>query len=141
MIEITPSLRLDESEIQIEYVQASGPGGQNINKVATAAQLRFNIRNAKELTPEVKGRLEKLAGKRVTGDGIFIIDARRYRTQEENRLDAIQRLVKIIQQAMVVPKIRKPTHPGVTAKAARVDSKIRHGMTKRTRRFKPEDWE
>ncbi len=112
-----------------------------MNKVATTAQLRFDIRTVKELSPEVKTRLEKLAGKRVTENGVLIIEARRYRTQEQNRFDAIQRLTILIQQALVVPKIRKPTHPSVTAKAARVASKVRRGVTKRTRHYVPEDWE
>jgi ribosome-associated protein len=141
MIEVTPSLKIDESEIQVEFIHASGPGGQNVNKVATAAQLRFDIRKARELSPEVKERLEKLVGSRVTSEGVLIIEAKRYRTQEQNRFDAFQRLIKLIQQALIIPKVRKATHPSVTAKAARVDSKVRRGTTKRTRHYYPEEWE
>jgi ribosome-associated protein len=112
-----------------------------MNKVATAAQLRFDIRKARELSPEVKARLEKLAGSRVTSEGTLIIEARRHRTQEQNRFDAIQRLTKLIQQALVIPKVRKATHPSVTAKAARVDSKVRRGTTKRARHYDTEEWE
>jgi ribosome-associated protein len=141
MIEVTSSLSLSESELQIDFVRSSGPGGQNVNKVSSAAQLRFDIRISPALEPEVKERLIRLAGKRVTADGILIIEAKRYRTQEQNRLDAIQRLVVLIQKALVTPKVRKATRPGVTAKAARVGAKKRRGEIKRTRRYNPEDWE
>jgi ribosome-associated protein len=141
MIEVTSSLSLSESELQIDFVRSSGPGGQNVNKVSSAAQLRFDIRISPALEPEVKERLIRLAGKRVTADGILIIEAKRYRTQEQNRLDAIQRLVVLIQKALVTPKVRKATRPGVTAKAARVGAKTRRGEIKRTRRYNPEDWE
>lgn len=140
-IAITPSLQIDESELQIDFIRAAGPGGQNVNKVSTAAQLRFNVQASPALTPEVKARLIKLAGSRMTEDGVLIIEAKRYRTQEQNRLDAIARLVALVQQALVAPKTRRKTRPSRTASAARVDSKVRHGEVKRTRRYKPEDWE
>jgi ribosome-associated protein len=141
MIEVTPSIKLDDSEIQLDFIRASGPGGQNVNKVASAAQLRFNVRNSPSLEPEVKERLIKLAGSRVTEEGVLIIEAKRYRTQEQNRFDAIQRLTTLIQKALVKPKIRRATRPTMTAKAARVGDKKKRGDIKRTRRYVPEEWE
>jgi ribosome-associated protein len=141
MIEITPSLSLDDSEIQLDFIRASGPGGQNVNKVATSVQLRFNVFNSPALQPDVKERLVKLAGSKMTADGILIIEARRYRTQEQNRFDATQRLANLIQKALVKPKIRRPTHPGVTAKAARLGEKKQRGKIKRTRRYNAAEWE
>ena len=114
---------------------------QGMNKVATAAQLRWDVRATAALPQEVKERLIKLAGSRMTEEGILIIEARRYRTQEQNRLDAIQRLTALVQKALVEPKQRKKTRPSVTASAARVDEKKRRGAVKRTRRYNPGDWE
>ncbi len=141
MIEVTPTLKIEESEIQLDFIRASGPGGQNVNKVASSVQLRFDIRNSLSLAPDVKERLIKLAGSRVTEDGILIIEAKRYRTQEQNRFDATQRLIAWIQKALEKPKERKATRPSVTAKAARVGDKKKHGEIKRIRRYAPEDWE
>lgn len=141
MIEVTPTLKIDESEIQYDFIRASGPGGQNVNKVASSVQLRFDVRNSSSLEPAVKERLIKLAGSRVTEDGILIIEAKRYRTQEQNRFDATQRLITWIQKALEKPKERKATRPSVTAKAARVGDKKKHGEVKRIRRYVPEDWE
>jgi len=141
MIEITPSTHIDESELQYDFIRASGPGGQNVNKVASAVQLRFDARNSPSLPQEVKERLLRLAGSRATEDGVLIIEARRFRTQEQNRLDAAQRLVSLIQKALEKPKKRKATRPSVTAKAARVGDKKKRGQIKRLRRFDPSDWE
>jgi ribosome-associated protein len=141
MIEITPTLKIDDSEIQLDFIRASGPGGQNVNKVASSVQLRFDVRNSPSLDPDVKERLIKLAGSRMTDEGILIIEAKRHRTQEQNRLDAIQRLITLIQKALEKPKIRRATRPSLTARAARVGDKKKHGEIKRTRRPVPKDWE
>jgi ribosome-associated protein len=141
MIEVTSSVKLDESELQVDFVRASGPGGQNVNKVATAVQLRFDVRNSPSLEADVKERLIRLAGSRMTEEGVLIIEARRYRTQEQNRFDATQRLVAWIQKALEKPKVRRPTRPSITSKAARVGEKKKHGEIKRIRRYVPEDWE
>lgn len=141
MIEVTPTLKLSESEIQYEFIRASGPGGQNVNKVASSVQLRFDVRNSPSLFPDVKERLIKLAGSRMTDEGVLIIEAKRYRTQEQNRFDAIQRVITLIQKALEKPKVRRATRPSLTAKATRVGDKKKHGEIKRTRRFDPLEWE
>ena len=123
MIEISSSVRIEDSEIQYDFIRASGPGGQNVNKVASSVQLRFDVRNSPALEPDIKERLIKLAGSRMTDEGILIIEAKRYRTQEQNRFDAIQRLITLIQKALEKPKVRRATRPSLTAKAARVDRK------------------
>ena len=115
MIEITPSLQIDEREVQIDFVRASGPGGQNVNKVATAAQLRFDVQTS-SLPEEVKSRLVQLAGNRVTTEGVLLIEAKRYRTQEQNREDALQRFSDLIRRALVKPKARKKTKPTTASK-------------------------
>ena len=141
MIEVTNSVKIDENEIQLDFIRSSGPGGQNVNKVATSVQLRFGVRNSPSLESDVKERLIKLAGSRMTEDGILIIEAKRYRTQDQNRFDATQRLITLIQKALEKPKIRRATRPSVTAKAARVGDKKKRGEIKKTRRFNPDDWE
>lgn len=141
MIEVTPSVSIEESEIQFDFIRSTGPGGQNVNKVATAVQLRWDVRATTALPPDVKERLARLAGSRITGEGILIIEARRYRTQEQNRFDAVQRLVALVQKALEAPKPRRKTRPSVTASAARVGAKRQRGELKRIRRYNPEEWE
>ncbi|MDO9129011.1 MAG: alternative ribosome rescue aminoacyl-tRNA hydrolase ArfB [Anaerolineales bacterium] len=136
MIEIVPSLSINESEITFAFIRASGPGGQNVNKVATAAQLRFDVRNSPSLPEEVKERLVKLAGKRITQEGILVIEAKRYRTQEQNREDALQRFSALIQKALEKPKSRRATRPSAAARARRIESKKRRAEIKRTRGIK-----
>ncbi len=141
MIELTPTLSLDEKELVFNFIRASGPGGQNVNKVSSAVQLRFDAANSPSLPAEVKERLKKLAGNRMTEDGILIIEAKRFRSQEKNRIDAVQRLVTLIQKAAEPPKKRKPTRPSVTARAARIGTKRQRGELKRTRKYNPDEWE
>jgi ribosome-associated protein len=141
MLEITPSLTIPDEEIKIEFVRASGPGGQNVNKVATAAQLRFDAAHSPNLPDDVKERLLKLAGARATNEGVIILDARQYRTQEQNRADALLRLAELIRQALKKPKIRRPTRPGTAARAARVSAKRQRGQIKKIRNYNPSDWE
>ncbi len=133
MIRITDDIELHEDEIEERFIRASGPGGQHVNKVSTAVQLRFDARNSPSLALEVRVRLKQLAGKRMTADGILVINARRFRTQEQNRADALQRLVELIRAAAVKPKPRKRTRPSAAAKKRRLDAKIRRGHTKRLR--------
>lgn len=140
MIEVTPAVKIDENEIQYDYVRSSGPGGQNVNKVATSVQLRFDIRNSPSLEAEVKERLIKLAGSRVTEDGVLIIEAKRYRTQDQNRYDATRRLILLIQQALEKPKKRHPTHPSSAAREKRLQEKRRRGWVK-AMRSRPSDEE
>lgn len=132
MIEITPSLHIDERELQIDFVRASGPGGQNVNKVATAAQLRFDV-NASSLSEDVRRRLIRLAGNRVTTEGVLLIEAKRFRTQEQNREDAVQRFVELVRKALIPPKPRKQTRPTAASKAKRIKAKKLRGDTKRLR--------
>jgi ribosome-associated protein len=132
MFEITPSIKIDERELEIDFIRASGPGGQNVNKVATAAQLRFDVR-ASSLPEEVKARLIHLAGKRMTSEGVLLIEAKRFRTQEQNREDALQRFIELVRKSLVKPKVRKKTKPTAAAKEERLKEKKRKGEIKRLR--------
>jgi ribosome-associated protein len=133
MIHITRTIAIDESEIQEYFIRASGPGGQNVNKVATAVQLRFDVANSRSLPEEVRKRLTLLAGNRITEDGILIIDARQFRTQGRNREDATDRLVEMIRSAARRPKIRRKTRATLASKMRRLESKRRGAETKRVR--------
>ena len=135
MIEITPSLQIDENELQIDFIRSSGPGGQNVNKVATAVQLRFDVR-ASSLPEDVKARLLHLAGKRVTSEGTLLIEAKRFRTQEQNREDAIQRFVELVRKALLPPKARRKTKPTQVSKEERLKEKKRRGEIKKMRQSK-----
>jgi ribosome-associated protein len=132
MVQITPSLHIDESELQFEYIRASGPGGQNVNKVATAVQLRFDV-NASSLPQHVKRRLIKLAGKKITNDGILILEAKRYRTQEQNREDAVRRFAEIVRKSTVKPKKRIKTTPTKASREKRLKAKKQRAEIKRLR--------
>jgi ribosome-associated protein len=123
-----------EHELTFEYIRSSGPGGQNVNKVATAVQLRFDVTRSPSLREEVKTRLAKLAGKRVSADGVLVIEAKKYRTQEQNREDAIQRFRELLRKAKETPKIRRKTRPTLASKEERLKSKKRRGEIKRTRK-------
>jgi ribosome-associated protein len=134
MIRITDNIIIDEKEIKEDFIRASGPGGQNVNKVATAVHLRFDAYNSPSLPDDVRGRLVRLAGRRITGDGILIIKAGRFRTQDRNRQDAIDRLVDLIRKASVIPKSRRKTSPTLSSRKRRMEKKRHHGNIKRGRR-------
>lgn len=132
MLDITATFSIDESELQFAFVRSSGPGGQNVNKVATAVQLRFDVQKS-SLPEDAKRRLIQLAGQRMTTEGNLLIEAKRFRTQEQNREDAIQRFVELVRKALVPPKPRKKTKPTAASKAKRVKAKKIKGDIKRLR--------
>ena len=136
MIRITRDISIDENNVREEFIRASGPGGQNVNKVATAVQLRFDV-NASRLGDDVRRRLVRLAGRRMTENGVLIIDARRYRRQDRNRQDAMARLVELIRKAAKKPTRRRKTTPTLASKERRLDTKRRRGRTKHLRRPVP----
>jgi ribosome-associated protein len=137
MIRITPSIALDDSEIEEHFIRAGGPGGQNVNKVATAVQLRFNADASGALDEPTRQRLKTLAGRRLTREGVIVITAERYRTRERNRADALTRLVELIRRAAVRPKTRRATKPSRAQREARLETKARRSGIKRLRRMRP----
>jgi ribosome-associated protein len=132
-VQITPDVTLPDQDLDWSFVRASGPGGQNVNKVATAAQLRFDLAGTLSLEPAVKERLRSLAGRRVTDDGALIISARNQRTQEGNRREALERLADLIRRASIAPKARKPTRPTRGARERRLQTKTKQRATKQLR--------
>lgn len=133
MVEDILQRSIDDKELEFSFIRADGPGGQNVNKVATAVQLRFNVMNSPSLPDEVKTRLVKLGGKRMTQDGVLIIEAKRFRTQEKNREDALERFKRLVQKALEKPKARKRTKPSAASIAKRLEKKKQRGEIKRSR--------
>lgn len=140
-IPVTPALSLDESEIDLSFIRSSGPGGQNVNKVSSAVQLRFDARRSPSLPNAVAIRLLKIAGKKATSEGVIVVTANRHRTQEMNRKDAIDRLVEMVREATVEPKRRVKTKVSKASKAERLDSKKKRSGTKQGRRVRSADWD
>jgi len=139
LIQITNRLSIDERELDESFIQASGPGGQNVNKVATAVQLKFDARNSPSLPPDVRARLWKLAGRRISQDGILLIVAREHRTQERNRAEARQKLIDLLKAATVQPRVRKATKPSKASKERRLVSKTRRSSVKKLRQSRSDD--
>jgi ribosome-associated protein len=136
MIQVTPAILLDDAAIEEHFIRAGGPGGQNVNKVATAVQLRFRI-DGVALDDGTKRRLRTLAGKRLTKDDVIVITAERHRTRERNRADALERLVDLVRRAAIRPKTRRATKPGRAQREARLEVKARRSQVKRLRRHRP----
>jgi ribosome-associated protein len=137
MICVTATIALDEREIEENFVRSSGPGGQNVNKLSTAVQLRFDVRRSPSLRDDVRARLERLAGSRLTRDGVLVIIAQRHRTQARNRQDALDRLIDLIRHAAIAPIKRRPTRPTAGSRERRIEGKKRRGGIKGLRRVKP----
>jgi ribosome-associated protein len=140
MINVTEDIILNDDEIEFEFIRGSGPGGQHVNRSSTAVQLRFDTTKSPALTSEVRERLARLAGSRMTDEGILIIEARRFRSQERNRRDAIDRLIELIREAAIAPKVRRETRPSRAAKERRLLDKRRRGETKRRRQTPGEEF-
>ena len=133
MIKITPSIKINDEEIELNFIRSPGPGGQNVNKVSSAVQLRFNVQGSPSIPQDVKPRLIKLAGKRLSSEGVLIIEARQYRSQDRNRQAALERLVRLVQQACVPPKARHKTRPSHAAILRRLETKRKRSEIKRMR--------
>jgi len=133
MIKITPSIHINDEEIELNFIRSPGPGGQNVNKVSSAVQLRFNVQGSPSIPQDVKPRLIKLAGKRLSSEGVLIIEARQYRSQDRNRQAALERLVRLVQQACVPPKPRHKTRPSHAAILRRLETKRKRSEIKRMR--------
>jgi len=134
MVKITSSIQINDEEIELNFIRSPGPGGQNVNKVSSAVQLRFNVQSSASIPQDVKQRLIKLAGKRLSSEGVLIIEARQYRSQERNRQAAMERLEKLIQQACQPPRPRHKTRPSRAAILRRLETKRKRGEIKRMRR-------
>src|SRR6202171_3516703 len=141
MIRVTDRISIEERELEERFVRASGPGGQNVNKLSSAVQLRFDVRRSPSLAADVRTRLERLAGRRLTRDGVLVIMAQRHRTQERNRQDALDRLIELVQRASVAPTPRRPTRPTRRSKERRLASKKNRSGIKSLRQEKPENSE
>jgi ribosome-associated protein len=139
MIQITRSIFLDERELEESFVRASGPGGQNVNKVSTAVELRWNVAQSPALTEPVRARLMKLAGRRLTLEGVLIIQADQFRSQDRNRQDALDRLIQLVREAAIAPIPRRPTRPTLGSKKRRLESKGKRGDLKKLRSNKSDD--
>jgi ribosome-associated protein len=137
MIRITDRISIDEQELEERFVRASGPGGQNVNKLSTAVQLRFDARRSPSLPGDMRARLERLAGKRLTREGVIVIIAQRHRTQERNRQDALDRLIELLRAAAVRPVPRRPTKPTKGSRERRLETKKRRSSIKGLRQDKP----
>ena len=138
MIQVTGAISIDEGEIHLQFIRASGPGGQNVNKVATAVQLRLDVAHSPSLPEAVRGRLTHLAGKRMTKDGYLLVDARRFRTQEKNRKDAVDRFIRLVRKAAEKPKPRFKTKPTRLSREQRLETKHKRSEIKQARKaFRP----
>lgn len=137
MIQVTPFIALGDDELTFTFIRASGPGGQNVNKTSSAVQMRFDVRHSPSLPERVRERLERLAGRRLTQDGVLVISAQRFRSQEQNRQDAVDRLLALIREAAIAPVYRRPTRPTLGSKRRRLEAKG-HRADIKTQRSRPD---